>query len=100
MERNMESQLLTDLLTKIAEEFSIPHNIGHNYYFTQYLAGHFANMGFDGIIFKSSLDAKGENYVFFNPKDCEPIRSDLYVVDSIDIRYTPTARKDFEYFEN
>lgn len=98
MERDMESQLLTDLLRKIAEEFSIPHNIGHNYSFTQYLAGHFANMGFDGIIFKSSLDSKGENYVFFNPKDCEAIRSDLYIVNDIFISHKQIARNDIKYY--
>lgn len=100
MERDMESQLLTDLLRKIAEEFSIPHNIGHNYSFTQYLAGHFANMGFDGIIFKSSLDSKGENYVFFNPKDCEAIRSDLYIVNDIFISHKQIARNDIKYYDD
>lgn len=99
MERDMESQLLTDLLRKIAEEFSIPHNIGHNYSFTQYLAGHFANMGFDGIIFKSSVDSKGENYFFFNPKDCEAIRSDLYIVNGISITHNPITRQDIKYYD-
>lgn len=99
MERDMESRLLIDLLRKIAEEFSIPHNLGHNYYFTQYLAGHFANMGFDGIIFKSSLDSKGENYVFFNPKDCEAVRSDLYMVNSILIKHKPITRQDIKYYD-
>lgn len=94
------NQLLSDLLRKIAEEFSIPHYAGHNYSFTQYLAGHFANMGFHGIVFKSSLDPQGENYVFFNPKDCEAINSQLFMVDDISIQYSSLSRIDFQYLDN
>lgn len=99
MERNRESRLLCDLLRMIADEFSIPHNLGHNYYFTQYLAGHFDNMGFNGIIFKSSLNPNGENYVFFNPKYCEAIRSDLFIVNNIYINHKQITRQDIKYYD-
>lgn len=99
IERDIGNRLLSDLLRKIAEEFSIPHNVGHNYYFTQYLAGHFANMGFNGIVFKSSLNPLGENYVFFNPKDCEAIRSKLFMVNKIAVTYEPITRQDIKYFD-
>lgn len=95
----IEDQRFSDLIRLIAEEFSTPHYAGHNYYFTQYLAGQFMDMGFDGIIFASSLDPNGENFVFFNPKKCEPIGSKLYIVDNISIEFSPISRRDFQYFD-
>lgn len=85
---------LSDLLSLIADEFSTPHYAGHNYAFTQYLAGHFMNMGFEGIIFESSLNPGGENFVFFNPNDCEAMSSRLFMVDDISIQFNPISRKD------
>lgn len=93
------NQQLSDLLRLIADEFSTPHYAGHNYSFTQYLAGQFMDMGFDGVVFKSSLDIDGENYVFFYPKDCVAINSKLFMVDSISIDYSPISRIDFERFD-
>ena len=87
------------MLRLIAEEFSTPHYAGHNYSFTQYLAGQFMDMGFDGIVFASSLDPDGENYVFFNPKNCEAINSRLFIVDNISIEYSPILRADFQHFD-
>lgn len=87
---------LSDLLRLIADEFSTPHYAGHNYAFTQYLAGHFMNMGFEGIIFESSLNPGGENFVFFNPDDCEAISSRLFMVDDIIIKSNPISRIDFQ----
>lgn len=92
-------QRLADLIRLIAEEFSIPHYAGHNYSFTQYLAGQFMDMGFDGVIFKSSLDPNGENLVFFNPNDCEAINSNLFIIDDILINFTPISRLDFQHFD-
>ena len=77
------NQQFSDLIRLIADEFSTPHYAGHNYSFTQYLAGQFMDMGFDGVIFGSSLDSKGENFVFFYPKDCIAINSRLFMVDDI-----------------
>ena len=76
---------LADLIGLIADEFATPHYAGHNYAFTQYLAGHFMNMGFDGVIFESSLNPKGENFVFFYPNDCKFESSKLFKVDEITI---------------
>ena len=90
---------LSDLLRLIADEFSTPHYAGHNYAFTQYLAGHFMNMGFDGIIFESSLNPGGENFVFFNPNDCEAMSSRLFMVDNIIIESNPISRKDFQHLD-
>jgi hypothetical protein len=95
----IEDQRLSDLLMLIADEFSTPHYAGHNYSFTQYLAGQFMDMGFDGIIFRSSLDPNGDNYVFFYPQDCVAINSRLFIVDSISIDYSPISRIDFQYFD-
>ena len=93
----IENHMLSDLLSKIAEEFSTPHYAGHDYYFTQFLAGQFMNLKFDGIIFDSSLNPNGKNFVFFKTNSCEAISSELYIVDNINIDYTHIARKDFEY---
>lgn len=97
--RKIENQRLSDLVSLIAEEFSTPHYAGHNYAFTQYLAGQFMDMEFDGVIFGSSLDIEGENFVFFYPKDCEAINSRLYFVDDISIKYSPLSRMDFQYLD-
>lgn len=90
---------LSDLLRLIADEFSTPHYAGHNYAFTQYLAGHFMDMGFEGIIFESSLNLGGENFVFFNPNDCKAISSKLFMVDNISIKFNPISRIDFQYLD-
>lgn len=91
----IKQPLLSDLLWLIAKEFSIPHYAGHNYSFTQYLAGHFMNLDFDGVIFKSSLNPQGENYVFFYPEDCKAKSSRLYEVRDIEVRSKPITRRDF-----
>ena len=93
------NQQFSDLIRLIADEFSTPHYAGHNYSFTQYLAGQFMDMGFDGVIFGSSLDSKGENFVFFYPKDCIAINSRLFMVDDISIKYSSISRFDFKYFD-
>lgn len=87
--------LLSDLLWLIAREFSEPHYAGHNYSFTQYLAGHLMNLDFDGVIFKSSLNPNGENFVFFNPEDCRVTNSRLYKVTDIEVLFKPITRRDF-----
>jgi len=95
----INNQQFSDLIRLIAEEFSTPHYAGHNYCFTQYLAGQFMDMEFDGIIFASSLDPSGENFVFFHPHNCEAVESKLYIVDNISIKYSQISRLDFQYLE-
>ena len=87
---------LYTILTKIASEFSRPHYSGHHYWFTQYLAGQFINMGFEGVIFDSSLHQEGHNVVFFYPEDCEAINSHLYRVDKISIAFDTISRRYLE----
>lgn len=89
-----ENEILQTLLRKISLEFSRPHYAGHNYWFTQYLAGQFINMGFRGVLFESSLFPEGENLVFFYPQDCEAINSHLYRVGKISISFDNITRQD------
>lgn len=86
--------VLYPLLTRIANEFSKPHYAGHNYWFTQYLAGQFINMGFDGVVFKSSLHPEGDNLVFFHSNDCDAVNSHLHRVERISIVSDPISRSD------
>ena len=95
----IDNQQFSDLIKLIADEFSTPHYAGHKYSFTQYLAGQFMDMGFDGVIFGSSLDPRGENFVFFYPKDCVAVNSRLFLVKNISIDYSPISRHDFQYFD-
>lgn len=92
--RGIPYKKLSDLILLIADEFAVPHYAGHNYAFTQYLAGHFMNMEFDGVIFRSSLNPSGENFVFFYPEDCEAIHSGLYKVTDIKIEFEPIIRQE------
>ena len=87
---------LSDLIMFIANDFSTPHYTGHSYAFTQYLAGQFMNMGFDGIIFESSLNPSGENYVFFYTNDCEAVSSHLYMACEFHVDYKSISRKDIK----
>lgn len=95
--RFRRDDILFDLLYRIAAEFSRPHYMGHNYWFTQYLAGQFINMGFDGIVFESSLHPEGDNLVFFYPEDCTAVNSRLYRVEKISISSKEISREDLLY---
>ena len=50
-------------------------------------------MGFDGVLFKSSLYPEGDNLVFFYPEDCSAINSRLYKVDKIAISFEGITRE-------
>lgn len=94
---DIENKEFSNLIERIAIEFSTPHYAGHSYYFTQYLAGQFMNLGYDGIIFESSLRSQGKNLVFFRQSNCEAINSRLYCIDDICVTYSPILRADFQY---
>ncbi len=94
MRKIREQEALYVLLSEIARDFSRPHYSGHRYWFTQYLAGQFINMGFDGVIFDSSIYPDGHNVVFFYPEDCRAINSHLYQVDKISITFDRISRRD------
>lgn len=89
-----DKEVLYLVLSDIARDFSRPHYSGHKYWFTQYLAGQFINMDFDGVIFDSSIYPDGHNVVFFYPKDCRAINSHLYQVNKISITFDPISRSD------
>jgi len=64
-----------------------------NYYATQYLSEYIKELGFDGIIYKSSLKKGGSNIVLFdtsrdednNPKNYKILSSSVYKIESIKI---------------
>jgi hypothetical protein len=76
--------------------FSVPCEFTNNdeYLVTQCISEYIRLSGeFDGILYKSSLDDNGENIALFNFKYkkyslCEPIKSQVYIVNSININYT------------
>lgn len=90
----IENDDVSELVWLIANEFSTPHYAGHNYAFTQYLAGQFMNMGFMGVVFDSSLNPKGRNFVFFDPNDCRAINSRLHKAIRIYTLAHPITRKE------
>lgn len=64
---------------------------------TQYIAEYAKKLGYDGIIFKSSLipewnraEADRYNAVIFSYEKCRVVRSNLVKIDSV--RYTPTQK--------
>ena len=65
----------------------------NNYYATQYLSEYIKELGFDGIIYKSSLKKGGSNIVLFdtsrdennNPKNYKFLSSSVYKIESIKI---------------
>ena len=74
----------------INNSFSMPVSAGeeHNYYVpTQYLSEHFKNVGYDGIIYKSSLTKDGHNFALFDPKTASLKGAWLYDIKSIDYDY-------------
>lgn len=90
----IENNDVSELVWLIANEFATPHYAGHNYAFTQYLTGQFMNMGFAGVIFDSSINLSGKNYVFFSTEDCKAINSRLYIVNKISILSDQINRRD------
>jgi len=96
----IQDERFKEFVQLIAREFATPHYAGHTYYFTQYLAGQFINMGFDGIAYNSSLNKDGKNYVFFKPNNLDAVNSYLCEVDEIVIYSSQiTSRLDMRYDE-
>lgn len=87
---NIENDEVVDLprlYNTIGAMFSRPYNGNASKYLpTQYIAEEIKNMGFDGLRFRSSLNANGYNVVLFNPDDCIAISSDLVEVKGIDLK--------------
>lgn len=53
------------------------------YQFSQQLGKVIQSMGYEGIVFKSSVSVSGKNYVFFNPNVAFAINSALYQTKSV-----------------
>lgn len=53
---------------------------------TQYLSEYFKVIGYDGIIYKSSLSKDGYNIVLFNPKNADFKLSKAYEIEGIDFK--------------
>lgn len=65
----------------MSSEFSAVNKGKENDYFaTQYLTMLVKSLGYDGLMFKSSLVMDGVNYVIFDDSVCKPISSKLYTV--------------------
>lgn len=95
---------LSLLFSYLGNKFSKPYNGQQEEYLpTQYLAETIKNMGFDGIRFKSSLNANGINIVLFDEKYCQPFSSDLVEIKgmSLDIQkpevYSSPVLQEKEY---
>lgn len=95
---------LSILLPYPRNKFPKPYNGQQEEYLpTQYLAETIKNMGFDGIRFKSSLNANGINIVLFDEKNCQPFSSDLVEIKgmSLDIQkpevYSSPVLQEKEY---
>lgn len=65
----------------MSSEFSTVNKGKKNDYFaTQYLTMLVKSLGYDGLMFKSSLVMEGINYVIFDDSVCKPISSKLYTI--------------------
>ncbi len=75
---------------KMRVEFSLL-NKGkkEEYLTTQYLSLLAHYHGFDGIRFRSSLVGKGENYVIFEPENCPPVSSRMYILNKVQYELFP-----------
>lgn len=68
---------------------AINHGNDIDYIPTQYIAELLKNLGFDGIKFESSLNKGGINITLFNHQDtCKFIKSKLYFISDIDVKYS------------
>jgi len=76
-----------NLFNVIGKAFAKPnHNNNEMYIPTQYLTEYIKSLGFDGIRYNSSLHRNGKNIVIFDPDLCEPISSDIYKIENIEVK--------------
>ena len=67
----------------LSREFSIPvadRESSGEYLFTQYISTYVKRKGFDGMMYNSVFNERGQNVVLFDPKIAEPITSKLYTL--------------------
>ena len=75
------------LLENFGNELSFPASASENpleYIPTQYLCELIKNVGFDGVVYRSSL-GDGDNLAIFNPRHAKAIEVTRHVVDDINI---------------
>lgn len=86
-----ENQSFYDRLTnELAVKFSLPVK-GNNkdYIITQVISGYIKSLGYDGIIFMSSLHKKADNITLFSDDGCIFLRSDVYDINNIVFKTKP-----------
>lgn len=74
--------------------YSSVANKSSDYYATQYVSELIKNLGFDGLVYKSSICKDKLNYVIFDKNLCTCLSSDLYKVDKVE--YISTKKFPFE----
>lgn len=75
------------LLGIISEKFSEPcHSEEKDYIPTQYLSEKIKLMGYDGVMFKSSLKKDGNNLVVFEPDNFQFISSEIKIIENIELK--------------
>lgn len=80
---NQYSNNYGKLLYYISRSFSsTAKNVG-DYYITQYISEYIKNLGYDGIIFNSSICPEKSNLVLFYADKVKAIGSELYKVGSV-----------------
>ncbi len=77
----------------LTEKFVKPYRDNRDYYFCQFVSEYIKNLGFDGIMYASSMNIHGTgdnlNYTIFNYEKCQPISSELYKIASLKIETIP-----------
>lgn len=77
-------------MTKLEQELSKPRRRSDNeldYLPTQYLSEFIKSMGYDGVEFQSSLYPEGYNLAIFNHDKFECLSTQVYEIESIDLKH-------------
>ncbi|WP_158267500.1 RES family NAD+ phosphorylase [Adhaeribacter arboris] len=78
-------------ISKLESTLSKPRRRDDNeldYLPTQYLSEYIKSIGYDGVMFQSSLYSKGYNLAIFNPEKFECIKVNVFEIDNIEFKYT------------
>lgn len=90
-----KSEWINFFALNLACFFQRPYVDNGSYYFCQYVSEYMKNWGFDGIMFRSSMQPTkawgnvGINFTFFNYDKCEVRSSKLYHVIRVDVATFP-----------
>lgn len=78
------------LLERLGEELTRPvqpRGAPYEYIPTQYLCEHIKKLGFDGVVYRSSVsNDQGINLALFKPEDIPPTRVDVIAVEQVSVR--------------